>query len=84
MVSSALYLEQVRRDVANLAQQAGQATVGLRLIGRALTGQVNVSARLRASGTVGPGQPGALSSHYAGTPVTVGATGVDIVPKPQR
>ena len=48
------------------------------LPGRAFTGIVNVSARLQASGAVGPLQPGDLVGHYAGNPVTVGATGVDM------
>jgi cytochrome c-type biogenesis protein CcmH len=52
--------------------------------GRPFTGQVDVSARMQVSGTVGPLQPGDLVGHYAGNPVTVGATGVDIVLTPQR
>jgi cytochrome c-type biogenesis protein CcmH len=51
---------------------------------RAFTGTVNLSARLQASGTVGPLQPGDLVGHYAGNPVAVGATGIDIVLEPQR
>jgi tetratricopeptide (TPR) repeat protein len=54
------------------------------LPGGVLTGQVNVSARLQASGTVGPLQSGDLIGHYAGNPVAVGATDVDIVLAPQR
>jgi hypothetical protein len=52
--------------------------------GRALTGQVNVSARVPTSGTVGPIQPEDLVDHYAGNPVAVGATDVDVVLTAQR
>jgi cytochrome c-type biogenesis protein CcmH len=54
------------------------------LSGRAFTGTINVSARLQTSGAVGPSQPGDLVGHYPGNPVTVGATGVDIVLERQR
>jgi tetratricopeptide (TPR) repeat protein len=47
--------------------------------GRAVTGQVQVSARVSASGTVGPVQSEDLVGHYASNPVAVGATDVDIV-----
>jgi cytochrome c-type biogenesis protein CcmH len=54
------------------------------LPGRTLTGLVNVSARLSASGMVGPIQSGDLIGHYKGNPVAVGTTGVDIVLEQQR
>ena len=54
------------------------------LPGRAFTGMVNVSARVQVSGAVGPLQPGDLVGHYAGNPVAVGATGVDMVLEPPR
>jgi tetratricopeptide (TPR) repeat protein len=54
------------------------------LPGQALTGMVNMSARVQTSGTVGPLQPGDLVGHYAENPVAVGTTGVDIVLTPQR
>jgi hypothetical protein len=47
--------------------------------GRAWAGQVHVSARVSASGTVGPIQPEDLVGHYTGNPVAVGATDVDVV-----
>jgi hypothetical protein len=52
--------------------------------GRALTGQVHVSARVSASGTVGPIRPEDLVGHYAGNPVAVGATDVEVVLMAQR
>jgi cytochrome c-type biogenesis protein CcmH len=49
------------------------------LEGVTLSGKVNVFAKLDRDGNAGPPEPGDMEGEHKGNPVTVGATGVDIV-----
>jgi hypothetical protein len=48
-------------------------------VGSSFQGAMYVTARIDPAGSVGPPRPGTLGGTYAGNPVPVGSSKVDIV-----
>jgi hypothetical protein len=49
------------------------------LVGSSFSGKMYVTARIDSAGMVGPPHPGTFEGTYAGNPVAIGSTKIDIV-----